>query len=171
MNLLCDSFPGLALTAEPADPRVMQQPPRPYGEGVFAHGRTVFMMVVGLLAGLAALGFQAYAVPRDLPWQTMLFTSLVFGRMTVALGVRSGTASFFTTGVSGNMALAGAIVFTCAAQLAVVYIPVLQPVFKTQQLPGQLLAITVLLSFVPLAIIEVVKLAKWLMGRKTVQVG
>lgn len=165
MNLLCDSFPGLALTAEPADPQVMQRPPRPYGEGVFAHGRAVFMLVVGLLAGLAALAFQAYAVPREMPWQTMLFTSLVFGRMTVALGVRSGTASFFRTGVSGNMALVGAIVFTCSAQLAVVYIPVLQPIFKTQLLSGPNLGLTVLLSFAPLLIIEVVKLVKWLLGR------
>ncbi len=165
MNLLCDSFPGLALTAEQADPRVMQRPPRPAGEGVFAHGRATFMLIVGFLAGIAALAFQAAAVSRDLPWQSMLFTSLVFGRMTVALGVRSGTASFFATGLRGNMPLAGAIAFTCAAQLAVVYIPVLQPVFKTQALSGSDLGITVLLSFVPLLIIEIVKLLKWLTGR------
>lgn len=169
MNLLCDSFPGLALTAEPADPDVMQRSPRPYGEGVFAHDRGLFMLIVGLLAGLAALGFQGYAVSRAMPWQTiqtMLFTSLVFGRMTVALGVRSGTASFFTTGLRGNMTLLGAIIFTCAAQLAVVYIPVLQPVFKTQALAGPNLVITVLLSFVPLLIIEGAKLIKRLLGRK-----
>jgi P-type Ca2+ transporter type 2C len=167
MNLLCDSFPGLALTAEPADPRVMQRPPRPYGEGVFASGRALFMMVVGLLSGLASLAFLFFAVRHDLPWQTMLFTSLVLGRMAVALGVRSGSESFFRTGVSGNMALLGAIILTCALQFLIVYVPVMQPVFKTQQLSVQELGITILLSFVPLLIIEAVKLTRRLAGRPT----
>jgi Ca2+-transporting ATPase len=143
----------------------MQRPPRPYGEGVFAHGRGVFMLVVGLLSGLAALIFQWFAVRHDMPWQTMLFTSLVLGRMAVALGVRSGTASFFTTGVRGNMALLGAIILTGALQLLIVYVPVMQPVFKTQQLSGQELGITILLAFVPLLIIEAVKLIKRMTGR------
>jgi Ca2+-transporting ATPase len=164
MNLLCDSFPGLALTAEPADPRVMQRPPRPYGEGVFANGRALFMMVVGLLSGLAALAFLFFAVRQELPWQTMLFTSLVLGRMTVALGVRSGTESFFRTGLRGNMALLGAIILTCALQFLIVYVPVMQPVFKTQPLSGAELGITILLSFVPLLIIEAVKITKRLAG-------
>jgi Ca2+-transporting ATPase len=110
------------------------------------------------------LGFQAWSVRQDLPWQTMLFTSLVFGRMAVALGVRSGNLSFFRTGLSGNRPLLGAIMFTCAAQLAVVYLPFMQPVFKTQALSIRQLGITVLLSFVPLVCIEIVKLIKWLAG-------
>jgi Ca2+-transporting ATPase len=166
MNLLCDSFPGLALTAEPADPRVMQRPPRPYGEGVFAGGRALFMMLVGLLSGLAALAFLFVAVRQELPWQTMLFTSLVLGRMAVALGVRSGTASFFRTGLSGNTALAGAIILTCALQFLIVYVPVMQPVFKTEPLSGTELGITILLSFVPLLIIEAVKLIRRLAGQQ-----
>ena len=166
MNLLCDSFPGLALTAEPADPHVMQRPPRPYGEGVFANGRAMFMLVVGLLSGIAALAFMFFAVRQNLPWQTMLFTSLVLGRMAVALGVRSGTESFFRTGLSGNMALLGAIILTCTLQFLIVYAPVMQPVFKTQQLSGSELGITIALSFVPLLIIETVKQIKRLKSRQ-----
>jgi Ca2+-transporting ATPase len=80
--------------------------------------------------------------------------------------VRSGTESFFRTGVSGNMALLGAIILTCALQFLIVYVPIMQPVFKTQQLSGSELGITILLSFVPLLIIEAVKITKRLAGRQ-----
>jgi len=166
MNLLCDSLPGLALTGEPADATVMKRSPRPYGEGVFAGGRGMFILVIGFILGAIMIGFQAAAVQQNLPWQTMLFTSLVLGRMAVALAVRSERLSIFEKGLFSNLFLAGAIVITAALQLAVVYIPALNTVFKTQPLTLPQLGITVAFAAAALVVIEVEKLIKRMIGQQ-----
>lgn len=47
------------------------------------------MLRLGFIIGVVALILQAYAIDANISWQTMLFTSLVLGRMAVALAVRS----------------------------------------------------------------------------------
>ncbi|MDP2211628.1 MAG: HAD-IC family P-type ATPase, partial [Candidatus Aquicultor sp.] len=158
MNLLCDSLPGLALTSEPADRNTMRRPPRPHGEGVFAQGRGVFVLQIGLIVGIAALVLQAYALSAGMAWQTMLFTSLVLGRMAVAMAVRSERDSLFQIGVFSNKPLTGAILLTCALQAAIVYVPFLNPIFKTVPLSFTELAVTFSLSAVALVAVEAGKL-------------
>jgi len=38
MNLVTDGLPALALGLDPKDPHIMERPPYPPGEGVFARG-------------------------------------------------------------------------------------------------------------------------------------
>jgi len=158
MNLLCDSLPGLALTSEPEEKGIMRRPPRPYSEGVFAHGRGRFILVFGLIIGVAALALQALARDAGMPWQTMIFTSLVLGRMAVAMAVRSEYDSLLRIGVFGNRPLVGAILITFALQLAVVYVPFLNEIFKTEPLNLSELAITLSVSAIALVAIEAEKL-------------
>jgi len=160
MNLLCDSFPGLALTSEPAGNGVMKRPPRPYGEGVFSGGAGNFILRFGLVVGVLALILQAYALNSGMAWQTMLFTSLVLGRMAVAMAVRSDSESLPRIGIFSNRPLIGAILLTFALQMAVVYIPFLNPIFKTEPLNLSELAITLSVSAVILVAIEFEKLFK-----------
>ncbi|MBS3908650.1 MAG: cation-translocating P-type ATPase [Actinobacteria bacterium] len=158
MNLLCDSLPGLALTSEPADKNTMRRPPRPHGEGVFAHGRGGFVLRVGLIVGITALALQAYAYSAGMAWQTMLFTSLVLGRMAVAMAVRSERDSLFQIGVFSNKPLIGAILLTFALQMAAVYAPFLNPIFKTVPLSLVELAVAFSISAVALVVVEAEKL-------------
>jgi hypothetical protein len=62
VNLVTDGLPGLALAGEPAERGVMQRPPRPPGESVFAHGLWQHALWVGLLIGGLCLGVQAWAL-------------------------------------------------------------------------------------------------------------
>ena len=62
VNLVTDGLPGLALATEPAEPGVMQRPPRPPAESVFAHGLWQHCLWVGLLIGGLCLGVQAWAL-------------------------------------------------------------------------------------------------------------
>lgn len=160
MNLLTDSLPGLALTAEPAERDIMERAPRHPEEGVFSRGRGFFVIGFGLVIGIAALLFQAFAIKADLPWQTMVFTALVIGRMAVALSVRSESDSVFSAGFFSNKPLLGAIGLTFALQLAVVYVPFLNPVFNTQPLPLSDLLLTLALSSVVLFAVEIEKLIR-----------
>lgn len=158
MNLLCDSLPGLALTSEPEEEGTMRRPPRPYSEGVFAHGRGRFILTFGLVIGATALILQAFARDAGMPWQTMIFTSLVLGRMAVAMAVRSESDSLLRVGIFSNRPLIGAILITFALQLAVVYVPLLNEIFKTEPLNSSELAITLAVSAVVLIAIEAEKL-------------
>ncbi len=160
MNLLTDSLPGLALTAEPADKRIMYRPPRDPQESVFAGGRGFFILTYGLIIGIGALFFQAFAIANNFPWQTMIFTGLVLGRMAVVMGVRSETDSLLKIGIFSNKPLLGAILLTFALQLAVVYIPFLNPIFYTKPLTLNELLLTMIFSMGVLLIIEIEKFYK-----------
>lgn len=160
MNLLTDSLPGLALTAEPPEKNVMNRPPRHPEEGVFSQGRGFFIITFGLLIGISALLFQAFAVFEGMAWQTMVFTALVIGRMAVAMSVRSEENSIFKIGLFSNKPLLLAIILTIALQMAVVYIPFLNPVFYTHPLTLTELVLTLALSSVIFFAMEIEKLIK-----------
>lgn len=158
MNLLCDSFPGLALTSEHASKDTMTRPPRPYGEGVFANGRGGFVLRTGLIIGLVTLILQAYTLDTGMPWQTMVFTALVLGRMAVVMAVRSERESIFSIGPFSNKPLVGAVLLTFALQMVIVYTPLMMPIFKTEPLSLGELAITLSVSAVALLTVEAEKL-------------
>lgn len=160
MNLLTDSLPGLALTAEPAERNVMKKPPRHPGEGVFAHGRGFYIVKFGLIIGITALLFQAFAIKEGMPWQTMVFTALVIGRMAVAMSVRSDYDSLFKIGFFSNKPLLGAVLLTFTLQMTVVYVPFLNPIFKTEPLALSELMVTLALSAVVFFVMEIEKLTR-----------
>lgn len=160
MNLLCDSLPGLSLTAEPAESTVMKRPPRHPEEGVFSRGRGYFIIIFGLIIGLTALFFQAFTLKSDMPWQTMVFTALVLGRMAVVTAVRSEYDSIFKIGLFSNKPLIGAVLLTTILQLSVVYIPALNGIFQTEPLTLKELLLTLFVSSVIFFFIEVEKAIK-----------
>ena len=141
-NMVIDGLPGLALATEPAERGVMQRPPRPPGESVFAHGLWQHALWVGLLIGGLCLGVQAWAAAVGNPHgQTMVFTVLTLAQMAHVMAIRSERESLFTLGLRSNLPLLGAVSLTLALQLSVVYLPLLQPVFHTLPLaPGELAA-------------------------------
>ncbi len=154
MNLLCDSLPGLALTAERAGDDVMDRPPVPPAERVLDGGRGLFVLRYGALMGLAALVFLAWAHGRVPHWQTMLFTSLLLGRLAVALTVRSEKASLFRMGIFSNIPLTGSVLLIAALQMLILYLPPAGRVFLTQPLAAAELALSCLLFILVLAFSE-----------------
>ncbi|HAP32578.1 MAG TPA: ATPase [Firmicutes bacterium] len=157
MNLLTDSLPGLALTAEPAEKKIMQRAPRNPDESVFAHGNGAFILIYGLFIGITALLFQAYAIREGLAWQTMFFTALVIGRMAVAMSVRSNIDSLFKIGFFTNKPLITAIVCMSALQFMAVYVPFMHGIFRTEPLTVQEMALTLALASVVLVVMEIEK--------------
>ncbi len=158
VNLVTDGLPGLALAAEPAETRVMQRPPRPPGESVFAHGLWQHALLVGLLIGGLCLGVQAWALQSgNAHWQTMVFTTLTLAQMAHVMAIRSERESLFVQGLASNGPLLGAVLLTLVLQLATVYAPWLQPVFHTQALSPVELAICFALAGVVFAAVELEK--------------
>jgi Ca2+-transporting ATPase len=100
-------------------------------------------------------------------WQTMVFTVLCLSQMGHVLAVRSEQDSFFKQGALSNKALLGAVLVTLVLQLATIYVPVLNPIFKTVPLTVGELLITFLLSTVVFLAVELEKAVKRRKKRKS----
>lgn len=144
VNLVTDGLPGLALAAEPAERGIMQRPPRPPTESLFAHGLWQHVLGFGLLLAGLCLGVQAWAIATGhAHWQTMVFTVLTLGQMAHVIAIRSESESLWQLGLLTNKPLLGAVLLTFALQMATIYVPWLNPIFKTEPLSALELAICV----------------------------
>ena len=158
INLVTDGLPGLALTAEPAERGVMQRPPRRPHESLFAHGMWQHMIWVGFLIAGMCLLVQAWALHSgSTHWQTMVFTVLTLSQLAHVLAIRSEKESLFTIGFFSNPAMAAAVLVTFLLQMATIYIPVLNPIFKTEALSLNELALCIALSSVVFFAVEMEK--------------
>jgi P-type Ca2+ transporter type 2C len=159
VNLLADGLLALALSVEPAERQIMRRPPRHPDESIFARGVGRDITWIGLLLGLLLLAIAYYYWSLgDANWQTMVFTTLALSRVWMAETMRSDRDSLFRIGVFSNRPMLAAVLLTAGLQLAVIYIPVLQSVFKTTALSGIDLVISIGLSSVVFGAIE---LEKW----------
>jgi Ca2+-transporting ATPase len=163
INLVTDGLPGLALGVEPPERDTMSRAPYHPQESIFGRGLGWHVAWVGLLMGLVSLGMGYWTWHAGWDnWQTMLFTTLTLSQMGHALAVRS-RESLFQVGLLSNKALLGAVLLTFGLQMAVVYVPFLQNLFKTDGLSLAELVLSLILSTV---VFWGVELEKWLMRRR-----
>jgi len=163
INLVTDGLPSLALANEPEEPNLMQRPPRPPDERIFADGMGWHILWVGLLMGAVCLGLQFWCKANGIAhWQTMVFTVLCMSQMGHVMAIRSDYKFFFQQGIRSNGLLSGAILLTFALQLAIIYVPALQSIFLTYPLSWRELLLCIGLSSV---VFHAVELEKWIKGR------
>lgn len=158
INLVTDGLPGLAFTAEPGESGNMQRPPRHPEESIFAHGMWQHIIWVGLFVGGISIASQAWAIARGVEyWQTVVFTVLTISQLFHSLAVRSERISLFRQGLTSNLPMLGAVLLTVGLQMAVIYHPALNPIFRTQPLPMYDLAVCFALSSLVLVAVEIEK--------------
>ena len=161
INLVTDGLPALALSAEPAEGDVMSRPPRHPKESIFAHGLGLHAIWVGLLMAGIVLFVQAWSIKTEhAHWQTMVFTVLCLTQLGHVLAIRSEKESLFKIGLFSNKYLLGAVIFTFILQMATVYVPFLNPIFKTEPLTLNELVFTLALSSVVFFAVEIEKLIR-----------
>ncbi len=167
INLVTDGAPALALGVDPPDEGLMQQPPRPHGEGVItaAMWRAIFLvgviMAVGTMYVLdASLPGGFVAGTGDLRYaQSMAFTTLVLFQLFNVLNARSETASAFSH-LFANWRLWGAIGLSVGLQALALYAPAMQRAFGTTGLGAQDWLTCVVVASSVLWIMEIVKLVR-----------
>jgi P-type Ca2+ transporter type 2C len=159
VNLLADGLLALALSVEPAERQIMRRPPRRPNESIFARGVGRDIVWIGLLLGLLLLAIAYYYWSLgEANWQTMVFTTLALSRVWMAETMRSDRDSIYRIGVLSNRPMLAAVILTIGLQLAIIYVPVLQSVFKTTALSRIDLMISIGLSTVVFGAIELEKL-------------
>ena len=164
VNLVTDGLPGLALGVEPPERRIMQRPPYPPNESVFARGMASAILVIGILMGAVSLAVGYWGYRNGVAaWTTMVFMTLTLSQMGNALAVRSERESLFSIGLFTNKALLGAVLLTFVLQIAITYVPLLQNIFGTQALTARELTIALLASTVVFSVSEA---WKWALRRR-----
>lgn len=164
INLVTDGLPGLALAGEHAERNIMKRPPRKPNESLFAEGISFHIIWVGLLMAGITLGVEAWAVNQKLEhWQTMVFTVLSLTQLGHVMAIRSDTEFLYRHGPFRNPSLLGAVLFTFALQLAVIYLPFANNLLKTQPLSLNELLICIGAAAV---LFHAVELEKWIKLRR-----
>ena len=166
VNLVTDSLPALALGVEPIEDDVMSKKPVKPGESIFSGGMGYNIVVEGCLIGSLAL--LAYTLGRiffdadpavPIIGRTMAFAVLSLSQVVHTFNMRS-EHSIFKTGLFRNKKLVMAAIVCVLLQVSVIAVPALSAIFKTSMLSGKQWWVVILLSFVPLVIVEIEKALK-----------
>ncbi len=160
INLMTDGLPALALSVEPEEEDLMQRPPRQPKESIFAHGLGISALWVGILMAAITLSLQAWSIKTGAHWQTMVFTVLCLSQLAGVMAMRSEKESLFKSGLFSNIPLLGAVLLSFILQMATVYLPPLNSIFRTKPLTPAELFITLSLSSMVFFAVELEKLIK-----------
>lgn len=164
VNLVTDSFPALALGADPIQGNVMEQPPHKREEGVFSGGVGFAVAVEGCLVG--ALALLAYTIGRAFfdydpaapaIGRTMAFCVLSLSQLVHSFNMRS-EHSVLKLGLLSNWKLVVACGFCAILMVSVVLFPPLSSLFQTTALTAFQWLIVAALSLCPLVVVEGEKL-------------
>ncbi|HYA48780.1 MAG TPA: cation-translocating P-type ATPase, partial [Burkholderiales bacterium] len=161
VNLVTDGLPALALGVDPVDPRIMNRPPRKPDEPVITKARAWLMMAQGAFIAACSLSAFVYVLSVEREGlgraRTVALAVLTCSQLFHSFSCRNMKASLFKLGVFSNPQLVLANGGSFLLQLAIIYVPALQPVFKTQALGLADLGIILLFSSLPFWAMEVIK--------------
>ena len=157
INLLTHGLPGVALGAEPAEPDVLDRPPRPAGEHVLGGGLGRSILGIGALVAIVTCTVGVWASHAAAPWQSMVFVVLGLAQLGVALAVRARRTRQQR---AANPGLLLAVTVSAVAQVAAVLIEPLRALLRTEPLTLTQLLLCAAAAAVP-------GLALWLTRRRT----
>ena len=153
IDLGTDTLPALALSREPAEPGLMDRPPRPRRQGVISGAMLARAWgFLGLIsASLVLAGF--FLTLRHAGWHpgaptgpgsplhdayrqatTVTWLGIVACQVGTAFAVRTDHASLRTVGVFSNRLLLAGIGVALAFAAVIVYLPVMHGIFGTASL-------------------------------------
>jgi Ca2+-transporting ATPase len=131
INLLTDGLPALALGVDPPAPNIMERPPRSPRERILSRGMLTDIWLVGVIICIGTLLLFWLNLPGGTTKAvTVAFTSLVIFEMVRVQSVRLK----YKIGVFSNRKLLLAMAVSILLQVAVIYTPLLQPIFTTTAL-------------------------------------
>jgi len=137
VNLVTDGLPAIALGLEPPEKDIMMRPPRDSRDTIFSGGLLGLIVVRGILLGVSTLAVFIsilYFTGNVVLARTGGFVTLVLTQLTHVFECKSERKTIFEIPVFSNVYLILAVMCSLAMILSVVYLPFLQPIFKTAPL-------------------------------------
>ncbi|MFH0970192.1 MAG: cation-transporting P-type ATPase [Candidatus Diapherotrites archaeon] len=134
INLATDALPALALGEDPPAKDVMQRKPRPKEEGILDRMKS-FIVISAIMGTTLTLGMYLYGLQRDTAYAgTLAFTTLVVFELLLVFNSRQEGKSILECSPFTNKWLILAVLASFGLQLIAVYVPFLDPVFKTKEI-------------------------------------
>jgi Ca2+-transporting ATPase len=129
VNLATDGLPALALSFDPAEPGIMQRPPKKPNQHVFK-GIEPYIYVVPIILTVAIMWMFDNYLAVNLPKaQTFAFTAVVVFELFVALSCRSLNKPIITVEPFKNVWLWLSVLLSAGLQAVIMYVPFFQKVF------------------------------------------
>ena len=155
INLITDSLPAIALGLEEPESDIMNKPPRDSKKSIFADGLFGKILAEGFMIGMLtilafAIGNRYYGIEVG---RTMAFISLGMLELIHCFNI-STEKSIFKSNVFKNKYLIGAFLIGVFLQVIIVFIPSIANVFKLTQLNYIQWIITIIISIMPVFIVE-----------------
>jgi len=162
-----ETLPALSLSRDPAEPGIMQRPPRPRDEGVIRVPMLLraWLFLGVMVAALAAVGY--FYVLFEAGWRpgasvdagtplyhayrqatTMTFLGMITGQIGTAFAVRTQRASLWSVGVFSNRYLLAGVAAEIVLAAVFVYVPLSQSLLGTEPVPAADLLMLVPFPFV-----------------------
>lgn len=169
VNLVTDSFPAIALGLEKPEEGIMRRKPRNSNESIFAGGLWYKIILEGIMIGSFtlfsfSLGNNLYGIEVG---RTMAFVSLGLLELVHSFNIKS-EESIFKTGIFENKYLILSFLAGSILQIIVVIVPFFAKIFNLTPLNSNQWIITILISLLPIVVIETQKKFNELKYGKTI---
>jgi Ca2+-transporting ATPase len=165
LNLVTNGLQDVALAFEPGEKGVSERPPRDPKEGVLSSLMLQRILLMGIILAAGTVFMFVLELKAGLPLakaRTVALTTMVFFQFYQAFNCRSERRSVFKMSPVGNPFLFFSVIAAFFAQLAVLYVPAFQWIFRTVPLTAvewlEIGAITI-------TVVIAVELDKWIRGR------
>lgn len=159
INLASDGLPAIALGVDPINPRVMQRNPRKTSDPIISRKKGLYLLLISVVIASGTLAACYYGMHTSGALaQTMAFTTLVILELIAVQIIRSPyNITFFS-----NPFILAAVAVSFVLQLFIIYVPLLQNVFKTVPLNlGEWVIIGTITLFVWILCSLINRIFKW----------
>lgn len=158
VNLVTDSFPAIAIGLEPPEKDIMRRKPIDSKKGIFADGLWGKIIIEGIMIGMLTLitfsiGNKYWGLEVG---RTMAFVAIGVLELVHSFNIKS-EKSIFKVGITENKFLIGSFLLGIFIQTIVVIVPVFADIFKLVQLNQTQWLITIIISILPIPIMELQK--------------
>ncbi|MGE5328737.1 MAG: calcium-translocating P-type ATPase, SERCA-type [Deltaproteobacteria bacterium] len=138
VNLVTDGLPGIALGLDPSDRGIMEKKPRSPNENVFSDGLLGKILFRGTIIGLSTLAvfyFEYFIFGNGIMIaRTAAFATLVISQLIHVFECRSEKKDIFEINLLENKYLVWSVAVSAFMLFTVLYVPILQTIFKTTTL-------------------------------------
>lgn len=173
INLVTNGLQDVALAFEPGEKGIIKRPPRDPKEGIMSRLMIERSIIVGLLISLGVIYNFVDALNEGASLEkarTIAVTTMVFFQFFQAWNSRSERESIFRISLISNPFLFYTMLAAFLAQLAFIYVPALQWVFRTEPITANEWLQIGVISMTVIAVAEIDKAIRNRAGKGVIYV-
>lgn len=162
INLVTDGLPSLALAMEPVPKNVLKASTKPSPRTFFDRSFYKETAFVGIITSIMTLAIYAYMLKTtdEAMAKTYVFSFLVFSELFRSFACRSDRLTAFQMGLTSNLFHLAAVAIPVTFQIFLHHFDLFRDLFKVEMIGWGDCLILILLTLIPVTLIE---LKKWYM--------